>query len=161
MDSPNLQILYVSLHTDSPMDFALLQEKCKAKIAKCTLPQALQMQKCLQQDFDLILVDALAAASGIEEACVTLRNYFHDPLLVLVSNLTEEQFIRLYSEAVDECIVAPHSPDLLAAKIHSWLRWTTAEIANRGELRGPAVRVVKSGRRGKSPTEHKEPPARE
>jgi DNA-binding response OmpR family regulator len=110
------------------------QKHCKSSpITISQLPLDLLTKRYLTSTFDVILLDASCTGltdsnAPVAGACAVLRELFEGPLLLLTPVSDEAGSVEAYNAGVDECIVHPIVPELLAAKVASWHRWTLAAI---------------------------------
>ena len=77
--------------------------------------------QALEEIPDLILIDLLAGFEAQLQLCRGLRSFSIAPILLALPTYHEEQLLAYYQAGVDECLVKPLSPAVLAAKVKAWL----------------------------------------
>jgi DNA-binding response OmpR family regulator len=93
-----------------------------------TTLDALQSDTLCDYRLIILIVSFIASeviTGEVVELCRQIRHRFSNPLLVVIPPLDEECLLQIYDIGVDDCITSPIEPELLAAKVKSWLRWST------------------------------------
>lgn len=80
---------------------------------------------------DLVVIDVENYGPSTLELIGKLREITISPILLLVFALSEEQIVEAYWRGLDDCIIRPVGPTLIAAKVRAWLRraWTLTDDA--------------------------------
>ena len=96
---------------------------------------------------DLIVFDVELPDPRFADLIARLRGESVVPIVLLISNKTEEFALKVYKAGADECIHKPVSPDLLEARLKVWCRRTgTASLDQLEPLKVGEVQLIPSDR---------------
>ena len=80
------------------------------------------LRRWAEEAFELVIVDIYTRQLDGIALCRHLRTESAEPILLLTPTRDEAHLLEAYQASVDECIVKPVSPLVLAAKVLAWLR---------------------------------------
>lgn len=119
------KILVLSKHTESGMfwtfslqrnNFDVVLQNDYNKAVEAWEKEVPDMILIVTNKFEIYVLDLVSKLRG--ETII--------PILVLTSDISENQMIETYLTGVDDCIIKPTKPILVIAKMRAWLRrtWT-------------------------------------
>ena len=85
------------------------------------------VQKAMEENPDLILLDIMMPKMDGYEVCKKIREKKNTPIIMLTAKSDERDELRGFDLGIDEYITKPFSPRILVARVEAVLRRTQAD----------------------------------